>query len=325
VTDHQDIAVLHWQSTLLQTIDAGLVVLDHDYNVQIWNAFMENHSGFGYADVEGKSIFELIQDVPEDWLRRKLETVTTLKSRAFSSWEQRPYLIRFDTYRPITGVADCMYQNVTFLPIMALNGMVEQIGIIIYDMTDVAVSKQAFTRANEELAKLSRTDRLTGLANRGFWEECMVQEFKRAKRAGHPCSLIMFDIDHFKKINDTFGHQCGDEVIRQTAACLGDCMRSTDIAGRYGGEEYAVILIDTDCDGALFVAERIRETLQALAVEHDGQEVRFTVSLGVAEVTEQMVAHDQLIEAADRALYEAKKAGRNNAKVAARAGAHVAA
>jgi diguanylate cyclase (GGDEF)-like protein len=325
VTDQPDITVLHWQSTLLQTIDAGLVVLDRDYNVQIWNAFMENHSGFGYADVEGKSIFELIHDVPEAWLRRKLEAVMTLKSRAFSSWEQRPYLIRFDTYRPITGVADCMYQNVTFLPIMGLTGTVEQIGIIIYDMTDVAVSKQAFSRANDELAKLSRTDRLTGLANRGFWEECMIQEFKRAKRAGHPCSLIMFDIDHFKKVNDNYGHQCGDEVIRQTATHLGECMRSTDIAGRYGGEEYAVILIDTDCDGALFVAERIRETMEVLVVEHDGQDVCFTVSLGVAEVTDQMVTHDQLIEAADRALYDAKNAGRNNAKVAAGAGAHAAA
>jgi len=123
------------------------------------------------------------------------------------------------------------------------SGEVNNICIIIYDVTDVAINSQALNATNKQLEYLSRTDRLTELNNRGFWEECLQQEFARFQRHQLPTSLVIFDIDHFKKVNDTFGHQAGDEVIRRCAQSLSKSARDTNICGRYGGEEFYVGIV----------------------------------------------------------------------------------
>jgi predicted signal transduction protein with EAL and GGDEF domain len=143
-----------------------------------------------------------------------------------------------------------MFQNITLIPLTGTSGEVSHICLIVYDVTDVAMSKQAITAANAKLERLSRTDRLTGLNNRGYWEECLAAEFRRFARTGQKATLVMFDIDHFKKVNDTHGHSAGDAVICTIAKLLARCMRDTDIGGRYGGEEFAVVLVDTDLAAA---------------------------------------------------------------------------
>ena len=310
-----DISEFHWLMDMLQTIDVGLVVLDKNYQIQLWNSFMSNYSGKDSTRVLGENLFSLFPEVNESWFRNKLSPVFQLKSRTFTSWEQRPYLFRLKNYRPITGTAEFMYQDVSFVPLVSSNGEVEHIGLIVYDVTDVAVNKLALQDANVQLEQLSQTDRLTQLFNRGHWEEIVVQEFKRVTRTGHPCSMIMFDIDHFKKINDNYGHPAGDEVIRQTADVLRDCIRETDVGGRYGGEEFGVLLINTEAEDARIVAERIRESIEALTVTHDKHSIRFTVSLGIAEMYGTMDSHEQLIHNADQALYQSKEGGRNQATV----------
>ena len=310
-----DIRDLHWMMDMLQSIDVGLVVLDRDYRIQIWNSFMANHSVVGTEKAIGQSLFELFPEVPQQWFKRKAEPVFELRSRTFTVWEQRPFLFRFKNYRPITGSAPFMYQNVSFIPLVSSNGQVDHVGLIVYDVTDQAVGKLALEVANEKLEHLSRTDRLTGLFNRGHWEETLLLEFKRARRTGQPFSLMMFDIDHFKKVNDTYGHPAGDEVIRRTAAALGDCIRETDVAGRYGGEEFAVLLVNTAAADAQVVAERIRTTVEAQTVSHDGRDIRYTVSLGIAEMTGDIQSHEQLIQQADEALYASKQGGRNRVSI----------
>lgn len=305
----------HWLMNMIQTLDVGLVVLDRDYSVRVWNGFMANHSGRSPHDVIGKKLFELFDDIPEKWFRHKAESVFLLKNRAFTTWEQRPWLFRFRNYRPITGTAEFMYQNITLIPLMSVDGSVKQIGIIIYDVTDMAVGKIQLEQVNSQLESLSRTDRLTELNNRGYWEECLIAEFQRVHRTGAPCTLVMFDIDHFKKVNDTYGHQAGDEVIRTTARLLRECKRTTDIAGRYGGEEFAVMLIDTNAEGARLFAERLREKVAAHAVNHEGRQIAYTISLGIAECNERIRDHQQWIECSDRALYEAKESGRNRSVI----------
>jgi diguanylate cyclase (GGDEF)-like protein len=142
-----------------------------------------------------------------------------------------------------------------------------------------------------------------------------VSEFRRTRRTQQPSTLIMFDIDHFKKVNDTYGHQAGDDVIRATSARLREAMRSTDIAGRYGGEEFGVILVNTRADGALIFAERLRQTIEASVVRHEQHEIRYTVSLGIAELGAGLKDHKQWIECADQGLYAAKHGGRNRAVI----------
>ncbi len=167
----QSFSEIHWQLDMLQSIDVGLVVIDRDYTIKLWNGFMANHSDMSPAQVAGKNLFELFPDIPEDWFRRKAESVFLLKNRCFTHWEQCPFLFRFKTYRPITGAAEFMYQNVTLIPVSSADGEVDQLSIVIYDVTDIAVGKQQLHEANEQLELLSRTDSLTQLNNRGYWEE----------------------------------------------------------------------------------------------------------------------------------------------------------
>lgn len=300
---------------VLHSINVGIAVIDRDYKVRLWNNFMVNRSGKRADAAMGKSIFELFNEIPTSWFTRKIESVFTLGNRAFTTWEQRPYLMKFKNYRPITGLAENMYQNITFIPLLGVDGNVNHVGIVIYDVTDMAVGKQALEGANNELERLSRTDRLTELYNRGYWEECLEREFERYKRTSQRTTVLMFDIDHFKKVNDTFGHQAGDEVIRQTSRTLRRTIRKTDFAGRYGGEEFGVILVDTDSENALILAERLRQRIEALIVSHDKVKIQFTISIGVAQLDETVTEYKQWLERADQSLYYSKQNGRNQVTV----------
>ncbi|MDQ1363892.1 MAG: hypothetical protein QG652_1754, partial [Pseudomonadota bacterium] len=132
------IADIHWLMNTLQNIDVGIMVIDRHYDIQVWNSFMENHSGYSPTDIIGKNIFSLFTDIPQDWFRRKAESVFLLNNRSFITWEQREYLFRFKNYRPITGTADFMYQNITLIPLLSADGIINHVGVIIYDVTDIA-------------------------------------------------------------------------------------------------------------------------------------------------------------------------------------------
>ncbi|CAI3801653.1 diguanylate cyclase [Rheinheimera sp. MM224] len=306
-----DVSEIHWLMDMFQTVDVGLVVLSADYRIQVWNGFMENHSGLTPRQVRDRYLFDLFSEIDEDWLRRKCDPVILLKNRAFTIWEQRPYIFKFRNYRPITGSAEYMYQNSTIFPLTDTMGRVTHLCLIIYDVTDVAVSRIELESMNGQLRTLSKTDFLTSLNNRGFWEEALINEYKRIKRSGHHSTLLMCDIDHFKRVNDTFGHAAGDAVIQHVAAAVKKNLRSTDVAGRYGGEEFAVLLLDTTVEQAMFFAERLRKNVEAMAVEYNQQILRVTVSIGVAEYREDMGEYRDWLEAADKALYQSKAAGRN--------------
>lgn len=306
-----DVSEIHWLMDMFQTVDVGLVVLSADYRIQVWNGFMENHSGLTPRQVRDRYLFDLFSEIDEDWLRRKCDPVILLKNRAFTIWEQRPYIFKFRNYRPITGSAEYMYQNSTIFPLSDTMGRVTHLCLIIYDVTDVAVSRLELESMNGQLRTLSKTDFLTNLNNRGFWEEALINEYKRIKRSGHHSTLLMCDIDHFKRVNDTYGHAAGDAVIQQVAVAVKKNLRSTDVAGRYGGEEFAVLLLDTTVEQAMFFAERLRKNVEAMAVEYNQQILRVTVSIGLAEFHQEMDEYRDWIEAADKALYQSKAAGRN--------------
>lgn len=315
MTGAMDMKELHWLLDIIHSIDVGVVVLDTQYRIKVWNAFMENHSGLGPEQVDGKSLFAVFPEIPRDWFDRKFQSVLALGNRAFTIWEQRPYLVKFRNYQPITGVEEHMFQNVSLIPLASATGTVEHVCVIIYDVTDVASSKRQLQQANETLEQLSRTDRLTQLYNRGYWEECLAREFARHKRYQSDASLVMFDIDHFKRVNDTYGHQVGDKVIQLVSALLKKNLRNIDIAGRYGGEEFGAILPDTGIEGARLFAERLRESAEALHFRAGDQEIRFTISLGVADLSSPCPTYKQWLEHADKALYDSKHAGRNRVSI----------
>ena len=311
-----------WLKEMLHSINVGLVVVDLECRIQVWNEYMEDRSGYTAEHAIDKIVYELFPEIPEEWLKNKVSSVTTLGNQSFTSWEQNPYLFKFKNYRPITGAVDYMYQNTTFMPMSSLiSGELNHVGIFIYDVTDAAISKLELEASNNALKKLSRTDRLTELNNRGYWEECLAKEFARVNRTEQASSLIIFDIDHFKKVNDTYGHMAGDEVIRQTAKVLREGIRDTDIAGRYGGEEFVLILVDTEPDSAFILAERLRKKIEALTVIYEDMEIKYTVSMGISQATDTTAGYMKWLECSDSALYISKESGRNQTTIYKKSGA----
>ena len=296
---------------LINAIDVGVVVLDSDFCVEVWNQFMENHASIKPADIVGQSLFSHFPEIDEGWLRQKSVPIFNLRSPVFIIWEQRQYLFKFGANRPVTCGAHHMYQNVTMFPIIGDNGEVSRFCIMVYDVTDQALSKLGMSRLNDELKVASRIDGLTGLFNRRYWQERFEQAYKLAKRREKPSTALMLDIDHFKKVNDTYGHQAGDSVIQSLAHLIKRCVRETDLAGRYGGEEFAVILTDSAVDNAVTVAERLRRLAEHSQVEHEGQIITFNISVGLAEFSPLCDSPMEWLERADQALYQAKQTGRN--------------
>ncbi|MEO9019314.1 MAG: sensor domain-containing diguanylate cyclase [Gemmatimonadaceae bacterium] len=163
----------------------------------------------------------------------------------------------------------------------------------------------------EEINRRARTDALTGLANRQQFEERLTRIVMETNRFGGSCTLVMVDIDRFKQVNDTYGHQTGDEVLRRVSAVLQQEVRNVDLCARYGGEEVAILLPQTDLAGGCQMAERLRTAIAHKPIIAGGREIPVTISLGVATYPEGARDRDELFSTADRALYGAKKAGRN--------------
>ncbi|MCF0216196.1 MAG: diguanylate cyclase [Fibrobacteraceae bacterium] len=175
---------------------------------------------------------------------------------------------------------------------------------------EVKQRTQELELANAKLNKISRTDELTGLPNRRDITETINHEMGRVNRSHKPFCFIFIDIDHFKNINDTYGHSCGDLILKSVAQNIRSQLRKYDVIARYGGEEFLTLLPETDLEGAVVVAERFRQKIQNMSVDYMGCPIQVTITLGVAQYNEKLGA-ERSIQLADKALYEGKTSGRN--------------
>ena len=173
----------------------------------------------------------------------------------------------------------------------------------------------------EEVNRRAETDPLTGLANRRRFDESLQRELSQSDRFGHPVSLVVMDIDHFKRVNDTHGHDAGDVVLREVARTLVDGVRVVDLCARFGGEELAILLPQTTAAGAFELADRLRRRIAGRPIRYNDAEIAVTASFGVASYPEVVGDRDKLFPAADAALYGAKHGGRNCVRVADLTGA----
>lgn len=296
---------------IIDNVNVGLFVVNGDFEVVLWNRFMAVHSGLGADEVVGRNLFDTFPDLPRKWLQQKLRSVILLKNAAFTAWEQRPYLFKFPHNRPITGGVDSMRQNCTFQPIEDRTGNVAFVCISIFDMTDASIYQERLQETKRQLEEISVRDGLTQLFNRKYLEDSLRSEFTRVRRYGGQLSILLIDIDFFKDINDTYGHPTGDAVLIHLSGILTENLRASDVAGRYGGEEFAIVLPQTDTPGALTVTERIRTRIASAPVEHDDDIVNFTISIGVSTLDDAVADPEALIKNADLALYRAKENGRD--------------
>ena len=182
------------------------------------------------------------------------------------------------------------------------------------DITDRKQAEEALKAAKQHAEDLARKDELTGLDNRRAFFEQAHRAFKQSRRFGHPISVIMLDIDHFKMINDTYGHSVGDQVLQALAEPLRTVVREIDIVARMGGEEFALVLPETALAEAANLAERLRAGIAAIVVPVDGHRIQITASLGVVACSDDDQTIESVLTKADDALYVAKKKGRNQVK-----------
>lgn len=266
-------------TTIILGANEGIVVTDGAGAVVLVNPAAESLLGKSAREVTEKGFLELF-DNPEEmqkWLRQKVSNENIIK--VYNNRLFQVYVSKIEDAQGISIGSAALIRDVT-----------EE------------------KRLEEELRRLSTTDALTGLYNRRHMDYTLTSEFSRATRMHTPFAVMMCDIDHFKKFNDTYGHEQGDRVLQAVAKAFRDGLRKYDTACRYGGEEFLAILPNTTIEGALSVAERVRHDVETMEV--DGLKV--TISLGVSAYPEIVKnCPEGLIEAADRALYCSKSNGRN--------------
>jgi diguanylate cyclase (GGDEF)-like protein/PAS domain S-box-containing protein len=274
--------------TILMSTDEGIVVTDGAGNIVLVNPAAERLLDKPSAEIIGAGLPHLFDD-PER-IESALERDGIVSTVDIFIFRRRHLAVYASTLRG--GDGDMLGH-----------------AVLIRDMTEEK-------RLEQRLRELSNTDPLTGLSNRRALDEALNQEFGLALEQGRDLVVMMFDIDHFKKFNDTYGHDQGDRVLKDFATVALSCVREDlDIFCRFGGEEFTLIARETSQEGGLILAERIRLAVAAMTV--DG--LRVTTSIGVAGIRESGAsAPMQLIERADAALYEAKRAGRNRVAAAVR-------
>ncbi len=288
---------------ILDTINAGIVILDRDLNVVKWNNWMERFSQYKEDEIKGSFIFKCYPDLEVPWFTRNCKSVLTFGNYAFFSQKIHNYCFPFKNVTTLDTSFELMQQNCTMGPVRDDDNQVTHIFLLVQDVTDIA-------EYEKRLLEINNRDGLTGLYNRMYLEENLADELNRLKRYSRAFSLCMIDIDHFKNINDTYGHLCGDQVLKSLSREMQKHGRSVDVIARYGGEEFCFLLPETSFDDAVIVAERLRQAVSEKTFLYDGKEIKVTLSLGVTEAKASF-SLEEIIKKADDALYEAKNTGRN--------------
>jgi len=261
---------------------AGLILLNRFYRVVDFNESSIHFFGWFNAQIREEQLESLLQDQQE-----LLESIKRLENRVFHC---------------LVGCEE-RYVNIS---VRRVQNKDETVGLLI---TFEDVTERELLR--RRLVEMANTDGLSGLNNRRRFSECAEEVYQHACRYQEHVSVLMMDIDFFKKINDSFGHLVGDAAIRDFSEMLSVAFSGTDVVGRMGGEEFAVVMLNTDTQEAYKKAEYFRQTVEKKKIIFGQQQVMMTVSIGVAEFNEETLNFDALMNRADGALYEAKRAGRN--------------
>lgn len=297
---------------LMQHLVVPTFVLDAECNVLIWNKACERLTGVSAEKVIGtREHWRAFYDSPRPCLADLLALGRMDEvNKLYATHEESDGLAigaHAENWCVMPTLGTTLYLAIDAGPIYDEAGRLLAVVETLRDITE-------HHNAQTELEKLANRDGLTGVANRRSFDEKLVNEWKRDRRDQKALSLLMIDVDHFKRYNDSYGHQAGDRCLQQIAAALEEVVhRPGDLVARYGGEEFAVILTSTDSSGACDVAQRILDRVAALAIPHSGDEGgRVSLSIGVATVRPTNdLEPATLISSADDALYRAKHEGRN--------------
>ena len=282
---------------LNQTVEQSpnsVVITDLDGNITYVNSAFTAITGYSAKEVLGKKTSILKSGYMSKEVYENLwQTILSGKT-----WEGE--------LNNMKKGGELFWENTRIAPLLNQDGEISNFVAIKVDITERK-------RAQDELERMAITDPLTGLFNRRYFFEVAQKEFLKSIRYNRPLSVVLFDIDMFKSINDTYGHLAGDQILAQIGVLLTQKERETDLSARYGGEEFVLLLPETDCEGARNTAERLRSLLETSPIYYENHKIQFTASFGVAGIgnRDYPETFDYLILQADKALYEAKRISRN--------------
>ena len=305
-------------STVLQDMTtSGFFAVDRRLNVIFWNRFMELHSQLKSTEILNQSLVKYFPELKEDWFAKKVRSVMVLGNQSYTNWDQRPYLLHFPSTQFSLGKIEHMYQNCAMWPLQNSQGNVMGVCVSIHDVTEMAISQKLLEDATEQALTYEETsnrDELTGLYNRKYFFEQLSHDIGLCKRYNWELVHAIIDVDHFKAINDSYGHLVGDEVLIELGMRIQACLRVSDTLCRLGGEEFAILLPNLSKQHMSDVLERIRFAVEKAPFEADGNNVNVTVSIGAALFDINLSSKDNM-NIADKALYIAKNNGRNQVNI----------
>ncbi len=295
-------------SQVLDMVDIGLVILDRDLRVQYWNRWMQLHSAIEPEKIIGSAVCDIFPNLKRPRFLNSCKAVLAFGNFCFFSQKLHRYLFPLKPISSFDGDFEFMQQSCTMGPLRNKEGQIDCLFIAVHDVTETV-------NFEKKLMELNMIDALTGVNNRRSLEVHLKEELDRHKRYDRSFSLIMFDIDHFKMVNDTYGHQCGDYILQSIATLISASIRGEDILARYGGEEFCCLLPETALASAKGIAERCRKKVANHSFKYQEQNISITISLGVSAMNADTTSPDILLKRADDALYAAKNSGRNRVEV----------
>ncbi len=314
--------------SLIEKSNDGITLIDEQGIIIEWNPAQVNITGISQAQALGAPFWEIQHQLLKLERRRELSP-QYLKEVYFQKSKEPEFLKQPQEIKIVAAGGEHKFLQTSSFSIKTQNGC--RIGSITHDITErkqremeLKYTKASLEKANAELqaalareTKLAHTDALTGINNRRRLFELAEHEFEMAVRYQHPLAVIMFDIDHFKEVNDRFGHTTGDQILQRVAQTASQELRSVDVFGRYGGEEFVIILPMTNAQQAYPLAERIREQVATIRLPTEKGEASVTLSIGIVELRHTAPPKwvETLIRNADETMYHAKQAGRNRTEV----------
>ncbi|MDD5299703.1 MAG: diguanylate cyclase [Gallionella sp.] len=323
------IEVPQWPHANQDDYKMRVLVVEHDRNMLVVLESMLKAAGHNVLTARGVTEAMRLAEqhhpqlVISDCLAPQMDGLTLCRKLRESYDQRNMYIIILTAQQSVdrlveafeAGADDCMVkpltQKIFFARLRAAQRVVRLQEELAFDREQMLRFSKELAASNERLQRLALTDALTELPNRRFAMERLEQEWALSKRGARTLSCMMVDIDHFKSINDRFGHQAGDEALKAVAHMLRQSARTQDVVCRYGGEEFLIICPDADIDAAYQGAERLRLNVAALDFKIQGASIGLTISIGVAEKKESTASIDDLLNHADECLYSAKDGGRN--------------
>ena len=278
--------------------DFALFSLDANGWINTWNRSGVRQTGFSAEDMLGRDLEALFSDS----ILRSGHVAEQVLAAAREGWSLREaQCVRHDGQR--------YWCQILVAAVESEGGTIDGYSVVMRDVTERRMT-------GEELRRLLTTDHLTGATNRAHFFDRATAELARSRRNGQTLSVIMLDVDHFKRVNDDFGHSIGDALLQALVRHCRTCLAEVDILARLGGEEFVVLLPNADLSKAALVAEQMRQIVATELATLDALPVKATVSLGCAEMTNRLDSIDGLLQCADEALYQAKRAGRDQVVLA---------